>query len=660
MVVNRYTQLPQNAYTYNPRSLQELMIAPAYMREQHNALEENIAATETALAQIDNDQLHNPLVQAEQERLYNQLQQQADMLNKEGFNSSAKSNFLRFNKDYQNSIGPKGILGQAQEYSAEYLKKRENTIANAINAGHDPVASVRQLDEAYQKWADSFDGKKLTPFKDIVPPKYEDLTQDLKDIKAIHGSTITTDRGNESYNITPDPITGQYVVQTQSGQILTETNNKQLNQALEQLNQKWLTPEGTGYKSDQWNYISPEYRAQQIKTGLGIMEDFKQQDTRQNNYSFIKGAEISSDNKPINFLTDKIQGYNAYNIDPSSPILGLDQVNHVEYNDDGSINSENSRFKNYEEKVNYFKNQRGNLVSFNKALGLYTLTTMNNKTGNYSTVPIKKDANHYKKDIHELRKKSPYFDNMTDKEVIQLLHNYREDINANFVASIDPINSNYEFLNDKLFGNLKGSGEKGSGVVQNKGATINGQQLTSDEVAKELGYDNLSILKEKGHPVVQGYVAGLGKWQVAVKDNDGKYENMFVEAPDEINTLFEKTRLISENMLQAKPFSKIGSDKVQLKDGTEKTMTAYMINDYSGNPLLIYSEKDNINNPKELVEFIPSIKGGYRLKVKLENGETTEDANSRIVDYKTIFNYEKEYAATNPYYLEITGKKNKI
>ena len=45
-VVNQYTQLSTPRYT--PRTLQELMLVPAYKREQHNAIDEGIAAQDDA------------------------------------------------------------------------------------------------------------------------------------------------------------------------------------------------------------------------------------------------------------------------------------------------------------------------------------------------------------------------------------------------------------------------------------------------------------------------------------------------------------------------------------------------------------------------------------------------------------------------------------
>ena len=78
-VVNRYTQ--RTPARYNPRSFQELMTAPAYMREQHDNIEAGMAELETAIAQVDPLDLHSNEAKLEQERLYNSITEQADILN---------------------------------------------------------------------------------------------------------------------------------------------------------------------------------------------------------------------------------------------------------------------------------------------------------------------------------------------------------------------------------------------------------------------------------------------------------------------------------------------------------------------------------------------------------------------------------------------------
>ena len=56
---NRYTRL-QNT-TYQPRSLQELMMVPQYKRQQHDTLTSSIAQYETQLAQADSLDVHSHL-----------------------------------------------------------------------------------------------------------------------------------------------------------------------------------------------------------------------------------------------------------------------------------------------------------------------------------------------------------------------------------------------------------------------------------------------------------------------------------------------------------------------------------------------------------------------------------------------------------------------
>jgi hypothetical protein len=128
--VNRYTQTQENRY--QPRTLQELMLAPAYKRGKHDEMDASISEYETALAQFSGMDTHDTRLKEEQKKLYDKMTSQRDKLNEEGFSQSSKSDFIRFNKEYQKAIGPQGNIGQIQSAKDSFAKSRQQILDVAM------------------------------------------------------------------------------------------------------------------------------------------------------------------------------------------------------------------------------------------------------------------------------------------------------------------------------------------------------------------------------------------------------------------------------------------------------------------------------------------------------------------------------------------------
>lgn len=286
--MNRYTNITPSQYS--PMTLQELMMAPAYKRQQHDAMSEAIAETEAELAQVDPLDVHSDLARQEQERLYNDLMAQSERLNAEGFNSRTKGDFLKTYKDYQQTVGPMGTIGKINAAKKIYEAKRAEIMQNASNMNHSPEATKVQLDRAYQEYVNNFDGKNVTNFEGIMPPKYVDLQDDLTKVKNWLGSETTSELAKQGYSIQRDEETGAYIMANQSGNKLTETNVPNLNIALDYLNNRWLKEDGEGYKSAQWNLQDSDNISNAINTGLGLMKKTAIKDNRNMTYKSIGSA----------------------------------------------------------------------------------------------------------------------------------------------------------------------------------------------------------------------------------------------------------------------------------------------------------------------------------------------------------------------------------
>src|SRR5690606_18000585 len=160
IVMNRYSNITPSQYS--PMTLQELMMAPAYKRQQHDAMSEGIAETEAALAQVDPLDVHSDLARQEQERLYNDLTAQSERLNAEGFNSRTKGDFLKTYKDYQQTIGPMGPIGKINAAKTAYNEAKATGIDTLIKQGYNPDDAAAYWEAHSKKYIDRFDGKTVS------------------------------------------------------------------------------------------------------------------------------------------------------------------------------------------------------------------------------------------------------------------------------------------------------------------------------------------------------------------------------------------------------------------------------------------------------------------------------------------------------------------
>lgn len=251
--VNRYTK-PSLA-RFDPMKLEELMMVPAYKRQQHDNLSANLASVEAQLSQVDPLDIHSDLARQEQERLYNQLKQQSDRLATEGFSNTTKSDVLKLNKDYQQTIGPMGTIGKINAAKATLAKEKEAYIQNATKLGYSPEAAGQNWDDHVKKYGTSFDGKNVSNISSLYSPEYKDAVGEFKTLLKEAGMT-SSDISNLNSNIVFDDTKGSYVLSTK-GRTASSNNKKQLEAALDYMNNQIINPNSTINKSLKHNRKDP-------------------------------------------------------------------------------------------------------------------------------------------------------------------------------------------------------------------------------------------------------------------------------------------------------------------------------------------------------------------------------------------------------------------
>jgi hypothetical protein len=274
-VVNRFTQVQPSVY--NPRSFQELMIAPQYMRKQHDILEEGLAGIEAKVGAVDPLDIHGADAQMEQKRLYDQITEQADILTKEGFSPSSKSGFLRTAKDYQQAISPTGKLGKINAAKQAFLANKKAHIEGAVKGGFSQEEALANWSKHATDYQKEFKATgNITPISQLGAPKYVDYLEEAKDLFSEAGFTEEDLAGGKisEFITTKD---GKYVL-TQGGGAYEKTNLPALHRAVKWLNTNITNPNSEIYKSIAYQGKSPNNVINEIQGLAGVYADVTEKD----------------------------------------------------------------------------------------------------------------------------------------------------------------------------------------------------------------------------------------------------------------------------------------------------------------------------------------------------------------------------------------------
>lgn len=588
-VINRYTKT--EPARFDPMSLQEMMLVPAYKRQQHDTLDESRSLLETNLAQYDSLDVHSDLLKTEQQKLYDKLQAQTELLNKEGFNPNSKSQFLKLNKEYQQAISPTGPIGKIQGAKKAYAQTFNDYIEDAVkNKKWSREDAIRNWNRFVKDNYTGFDERgNVTNIGQYGAPEKIELMQKLKDVKSILGEQVVKEltAGNYSFARQED---GSLAVVNKSGRRIETSNSPNIQSAMNMLSSELSDPNSAWNQSIMFEGVDPLKYQEQVVNGLNAMVTTKVQDNRSQNISFSgventnkNGTEIAEGfvqgislkegkifNGIVNSITKDLQ------FDPTSGKLIKPKFGGNTYN-------------SYEEKIKSLEDKGYKVLEDDKG-DKYIYETTN--TGRQRTY-INKDVNHVINDFEKIKKESPFLSTLTDAEAAKVLTDYSTNLQSNFIDVVTPVGAIPEWLNTTTFGEKNGEGI--GSTIHQKGVTINGKQITYDQVYKDLGFDNYAEFKENGQPSIQGYSRVAGKYVATVKDSNGNPKTMFIEGDEILNRTQSNTMELSNLILQGTEFSEISPSKAMPE------YKRYFINTFDGNPIVIYSKRKDIKSSKDLI-----------------------------------------------------------
>ena len=149
MPINRYTSLTPS--TYDPLSMQEIMMTPLAMRKQHDDLLAQQEAVRAGLAKVDPDKKHfNEAIQLKK-GIEDKINQSAQKLAQEGFSNDMTSQTIALNREYNDLVAPTGKIGQINNYKLQKAKIINDYEELAAKQHWTPAETNTYIQEALNK-----------------------------------------------------------------------------------------------------------------------------------------------------------------------------------------------------------------------------------------------------------------------------------------------------------------------------------------------------------------------------------------------------------------------------------------------------------------------------------------------------------------------------
>lgn len=296
--MNRYTQL--SSASYNPMTLQELMLAPSYLRGKHDESENAIAGFETELAKVNPLDVHADLTSARQKELYDELSGFSNELATNGFTNLNKSSLIKFNKKYQNEISPTGLLGKANAAKSAYIENFNNYIEDATKnkkwSREDAIRNWNEFEENYTGFDQSGN---ITNIGQLGAPEKIDLMTKLKAAKDLLGEQVVNELGAGNYSIQPQQDGSLHVI-NRNGRRIETSNAPNIQNALKMFNSELSDPNSAWRQSIEFEGLDTGQLANQINSGFASMLSNKVTDNRSQNITVKSGTELGIPNNPNN------------------------------------------------------------------------------------------------------------------------------------------------------------------------------------------------------------------------------------------------------------------------------------------------------------------------------------------------------------------------
>jgi hypothetical protein len=323
--MNRFSNYSVSAYT--PMTMQEIMMTPLAMREQHNKTQSAIDLQNAELDKINALPVHTEEAVARKNELLKSINALSSDLANKGFSNDMTTNLIKLNRQVKDEFSPQGRLGQINNAYSTYFKNLEDF----KKSNEDKKWSQQEFDLNWNKHKQNYLGYdekgNITNIDSLSAPEKVTIENKWKELSAIIGdSKIATDILTGNADLVSGPNGSLVTVTTKDGEKLSY-NNPQVVAALNQIHGELNDPTSDLSKSR-------IYAGQSIEKAL--------------NEAMNLGMSKIDISKGRVLTTDKdVQGYkNSYDLADEQAANAITMVNTEESSADveGSIGENITKF----------------------------------------------------------------------------------------------------------------------------------------------------------------------------------------------------------------------------------------------------------------------------------------------------------------------------
>lgn len=250
MAVNYYDQF--QPLTYNPMTLQEMLIGPQMMQQKHDQYQALL--DQEGLFDVPALEVDKPGVQQWMDKYKENINDLSDQLLRSGYNKDLSRRARQILQEKQQAISSRGYLGRASQAYQQYLKNVEDEKKRLEKGEINRDQYERGLAFALQRYNQSGGAGSNA----IYSPWYSTRAVDLQELVSKYGKEITPQTIARDLGYKYDPSTG----------IITDSSNKTVTLSPERIKNTIISrimsnPEAMSYLKER----------QQLGLTNNIMED---------------------------------------------------------------------------------------------------------------------------------------------------------------------------------------------------------------------------------------------------------------------------------------------------------------------------------------------------------------------------------------------------
>ena len=353
--MNRYSQITTSEF--NPLSFQEIMAAPLAMRQKHDSLDAQRELLRQGLAKTNPHEKYYEEAVKLKDELNNQINTQAELLAKEGVNPNSQSEFLKLNRNYQETMSPTGKLGMINAHNVNLQSTYKNYIDEAIKAGQSPAIAKLHADQAIQKHMKEplYDerGRVVDFSAGNAAPKYIDNVKWINELASKVGFTQSNwAQASSGISKTAD---GRFVV-NESAKGMTKDNIENLNRLAQAANREVSDPSSEIRQNIDYNFKNPQTELDSMLNQLYARREREDGVTDRNkSYGSVDWNKIDDENSTGSKLIENNTLFSP-NALTASPYLDNSKTLKDLQNRRSSLNSEErgklAELETFQNKVN--------------------------------------------------------------------------------------------------------------------------------------------------------------------------------------------------------------------------------------------------------------------------------------------------------------------